>query len=129
MTFTSIGGFTYNDLCIDDRASEETLAFSAAVTRDGMPSGIVRNDGHGGCDVVRLDSGVDQRAFEALAVERHPDCDPFTAAELLSADLFARAAHVAAVERLVTHWHGQKGVDVPGGRVVRRDGRLSLDVG
>lgn len=35
-----------------------------------------------------------------------------------------QAAHVAAVERLVTHWHGQKGVDVAGGRVVRRDGRL-----
>lgn len=34
------------------------------------------------------------------------------------------AHHVAAVERLVTHWHGQRGVDVPGGRVVRQDGRL-----
>lgn len=34
------------------------------------------------------------------------------------------AAHVSAVERLVTHWHGQKGVSVPGGRVTRRDGRL-----
>ncbi len=34
------------------------------------------------------------------------------------------ATHVDAVERLVTHWRGQKGVDVPGGRVVRRDGRL-----
>lgn len=32
--------------------------------------------------------------------------------------------HVEAVERLVTHWRGQKGVDVPGGRVLRRDGRL-----
>ncbi len=36
------------------------------------------------------------------------------------------AAHVAAVERLVTAWRGQKGVDVPGGRVVRVDGRLVL---
>lgn len=36
------------------------------------------------------------------------------------------AHHVDAVERLVTHWRGQKGVDVPGGRVVRRDGRLVL---
>lgn len=33
-------------------------------------------------------------------------------------------SHVDAVERLVTHWRGQKGVDVPGGRVVRRDGAL-----
>ena len=36
------------------------------------------------------------------------------------------ATHVDAVERLVTHWRGQKGVDVPGGRVSRRDGRLLL---
>ncbi len=35
-----------------------------------------------------------------------------------------QAAHVAAVEGLVTHWRGQRGVDVPGGRVVRQDGRL-----
>ncbi len=34
------------------------------------------------------------------------------------------ATHVAAIERLVTHWHGQKGVAVPGGLVIRRDGRL-----
>lgn len=36
------------------------------------------------------------------------------------------ATHVDAVERLATHWRGQKGVDVPGGRVVRRDGRLGF---
>ena len=35
------------------------------------------------------------------------------------------AGHIASVSRLVTHWRGQKGVDVPGGRVVRLDGRLS----
>ena len=34
------------------------------------------------------------------------------------------AVHVAAVCSLVTDWHGQKGIDVPGLRVVRRDGRL-----
>lgn len=34
------------------------------------------------------------------------------------------ASHVAEVERLVTAWRGQRGVSVPGGRVVRRDGRL-----
>jgi tRNA(Ile)-lysidine synthase len=35
------------------------------------------------------------------------------------------ALHVRAAERLVTHWHGQKGVDLPGGlTVVRRYGTL-----
>lgn len=34
------------------------------------------------------------------------------------------AVHVSAVTALVTDWHGQRGIDVPGLRVVRRDGRL-----
>lgn len=34
------------------------------------------------------------------------------------------AGHVSAVERLVTDWHGQRGVDVAGGRVSRGQGRL-----
>ncbi len=33
-------------------------------------------------------------------------------------------AQTLEVARLVTDWHGQKGVDLPGVRVVRRDGRL-----
>lgn len=37
------------------------------------------------------------------------------------------AVHVSAVCALVTDWRGQKGVDVPGSRVVRRDGRLLVD--
>lgn len=36
------------------------------------------------------------------------------------------AVHVAAVCSLVTDWHGQKSIDVPGLRVVRRDGRLRV---
>lgn len=35
------------------------------------------------------------------------------------------ASHLSAVDRLVTDWRGQVGVDVPGGRVVRIDGRLN----
>lgn len=34
------------------------------------------------------------------------------------------AVHVSAVAALVTDWHGQKGIDVPGLQVVRHDGRL-----
>jgi tRNA(Ile)-lysidine synthase len=32
------------------------------------------------------------------------------------------AGHVAALDRLVTDWHGQQGVDLPGGVVARREG-------
>ncbi len=37
------------------------------------------------------------------------------------------AAHVRAVEALVTQWHGQQGIDLPGMRVVRRQGLLVVD--
>jgi tRNA(Ile)-lysidine synthase len=38
------------------------------------------------------------------------------------------AAHVAGIEELVTAWHGQLGVDLPGGvRAVRRSGRILFD--
>ena len=37
------------------------------------------------------------------------------------------ADHIGRMTRLVTHWHGQHGVDVPGGfRVRRASGRLVL---
>jgi tRNA(Ile)-lysidine synthase len=39
------------------------------------------------------------------------------------------AAHVLAVERLITHWHGQKALDLPGGlAAVRRYGTLILAI-
>ena len=37
------------------------------------------------------------------------------------------AGHVRSVDALITGWHGQAGIDLPGGlRAVRRDGRLIL---
>ena len=33
-------------------------------------------------------------------------------------------SHTLAVARLVTDWHGQKTLDLPGVRVVRQDGML-----
>jgi len=35
--------------------------------------------------------------------------------------------HVLAVDSLLTDWHGQKGIDVPGGHVVRQGSRLFLE--
>ena len=38
------------------------------------------------------------------------------------------AAHVARIEELVTAWHGQRGVDLPGGvRALRRSGQILFD--
>jgi tRNA(Ile)-lysidine synthase len=39
------------------------------------------------------------------------------------------AAHVAAIGELVTGWHGQRGVDLPGGiRASRRSGEVFFAV-
>ncbi len=45
--------------------------------------------------------------------------------ELGAAEVSRR--HVLAVAGLITDWHGQKWVEVPGLRVVRRNGRLSVE--
>ncbi len=38
------------------------------------------------------------------------------------------AAHVARIEELVTDWHGQRGVDLPGGiRAARRSGEVLFE--
>jgi tRNA(Ile)-lysidine synthase len=38
------------------------------------------------------------------------------------------AAHVARIEELVTDWHGQRGVDLPGGvRAARRSGEVVFE--
>jgi tRNA(Ile)-lysidine synthase len=40
------------------------------------------------------------------------------------------AAHVARIEELVTDWHGQRGVDLPGGvRAARRSGQVLFERG
>lgn len=38
------------------------------------------------------------------------------------------SAHIRAVDELVTNWHGQAGIDVPGGTVVRENGILRFSV-
>lgn len=60
--------------------------------------------------LVGLDAGVRDRVLRAWLVS-HGAGD-------------VSAAHVEAVSSLVTQWRGQKGVDVPGLRVVRGDGVL-----
>lgn len=83
---------------------------------------------------------VDADALDALTAEVDPDAppncrvlaglEPAVRTRALLAWLREQGArevaheHVAAVERLVTDWHGQKGVAVPGAIVRRRDGVL-----
>ncbi|GAA1426552.1 tRNA lysidine(34) synthetase TilS [Microlunatus lacustris] len=83
----------------------------------------------------------DADLLDALAAEADPgtatvDCADLAAlpaalrSRVLRRWLAARGAqdvgadHVGAVEALVLAWHGQRGVDLPGGTVARREGRL-----
>lgn len=57
--------------------------------------------------------------------------DPAMRTRVIHAWLAERASgitanHVAAVDALVTDWRGQKGIDVPGHRVIRTEGELTL---
>ena len=38
------------------------------------------------------------------------------------------SAHLSGIDDLVTNWHGQAGIDVPGGRVVRENGILRFEL-
>jgi tRNA(Ile)-lysidine synthase len=90
----------------------------------------------------------DAEALESLAAEERARADDLLSATSLArlpAAVLARvlrsaaldagcpagaltASHVAQVAELVTGWHGQRGVDLPGGvRAVRRSGRLYLE--
>jgi tRNA(Ile)-lysidine synthase len=87
---------------LDDWARD---ALAEATTELGLSVGVLH----------RLPSAVRSRVVRRAAL----------AAGCPAGDL--SAGHVAAVEALVTSWHGQAGVDLPGGVcAVRRQGDISL---
>jgi tRNA(Ile)-lysidine synthase len=89
----------------------------------------------------------DAEVLEEIAAERVPGDSPLSAASLASLPAAVRtrvlrsaalaagcpagaltAAHVARIEELITAWHGQVGVDLPGGvRALRRSGLILFD--
>ncbi len=75
-----------------------------------------------------VDGGVDieQLAGLPLAVRRRVLRKLAVAAGCPAGDLFA--VHIRAIDALITDWHGQHGIDLPGGiAAVRRYGRLWFD--
>lgn len=93
------------------------------------------------CGLARADADALDAAASAAATDadREPSCawlaglDPAVRTRVLRGWLGASGAgdvgadHVAAVERLVVAWSGQRGVDVPGGQVVRQGNALSAE--
>jgi tRNA(Ile)-lysidine synthase len=82
---------------------------------------VAVSDGTGSLDADRL-------AQEPAAVRRRVLRRTALEAGCPGTELFA--VHVEAMDALVTDWHGQAGVDLPGGqRLRRRGGRLSIGRG
>ena len=87
------------------------------------PTGRATTDGEGASPALGL--AVDRLEALPAGVRRRVLRRAALAAGCPGTDLFA--VHVAALESLVTQWHGQAWVDLPGSvRVTRRDGQLRL---
>jgi tRNA(Ile)-lysidine synthase len=87
------------------------------------PTGRATTDGDGASPALGL--AVDRLEALPAGVRRRVLRRAALAAGCPGTDLFA--VHVAALESLVTQWHGQAWVDLPGSvRVTRRDGQLRL---
>jgi tRNA(Ile)-lysidine synthase len=121
------------------RVRLDALPALEAALGPGVAEALVRTAGQ-----LRDDAEVLEKI---AASERKRDDTPISAASLVglpgavrtrvlrSAALDAgcpagalTAAHVARIEKLVTDWHGQRGVDLPGGvRAVRRSGSVAFE--
>ena len=89
---TGMSDFQYRNFSISESLSEETLAFTAQILRDGVVVGTVSNDGRGGADMWRFANRNDRIAFEEAAVAAHPQAHGrFDAQEMFSATLFETA--------------------------------------
>jgi tRNA(Ile)-lysidine synthase len=105
---------------VDALARTAALARADADLLDAQATDLAGRvgDAHGALDAVALaDAPAAMRTRVLRQAARVAGC-PGT-------DL--TAGHVAALDRLVTDWHGQQGVDLPGGVVARRvEGRIIL---
>ncbi len=96
----------------------------------GVREALARTASLARADADLLDSLVPQIPDEAPSALWLAGLDPALRGRVIREWLLSHrdedvsAVHVTAVDDLVTNWRGQKGVSVPGGRVVRRDGRL-----
>jgi tRNA(Ile)-lysidine synthase len=118
------------------RLRQEVLPLLEDVLAGGVVEALARTAAQLRPDVDALD---DLAASRSAALGRQPEVaalagePPALRARILrawAADEGAgplAAAHLAALDRLITEWHGQGPVDLPGGCQARRDsGRLSV---
>jgi tRNA(Ile)-lysidine synthase len=107
----------------------------------GVATTLARTADQLRADMELLDTLADRALAEALddgalVVDRLAELAPALRGRVLRLAALAAGAppaelfheHVVALDRLVTHWHGQRWIDLPGPlRAVRRDGRIVLE--
>ena len=92
----------------DDAEVLEKIAIAARTGGDDQLSAAA---------LVRLPGAVRARVLRSAALDAGCPAGALT------------ASHVARIGQLVTDWHGQRGVDLPGGvRAVRRAGKLDFEI-
>lgn len=116
------------------RARRDALPALERALGPGVAEALARTAALARADADLLDALAAREASGGLEAE--PSCDwlagldPALRGRVLRGWLVGRGArdltatHLSAVDCLVSAWHGQRGVDVVGGRVVRRSGRL-----
>lgn len=70
-TTTPLGGYAIKGYRAN--GGQETVAFTATLTRDGKPVASVRNDGTGGCNLFTFQVRDEAVRWAALANETFPD--------------------------------------------------------
>jgi len=135
-------GLTYwNDPANSDPAYTRSRLRTAMSTLDstlgpGFPEALARTADLARTDADCLDemtlsAGVDTRQA-SLPIQALADVHPAIRRRLLLTWLRTAGGdqvtrdHVLAVDSLITDWHGQKSIPVPGGRVVRESSHLRL---
>lgn len=87
------GGYALERVLVHEDMSEETLAFSALVVRQGEPVTRVRNEGRGGCHVYDWCGGQQaRREFESAAAAALPE-RTFEVEDAFVGTLLQRWAH------------------------------------
>ena len=123
------------------RVRRTVLPLLEAELGPGVATTLARTADQLRADMELLDTLADRALAEALddgalVVDRLAELAPALRGRVLRLAALAAGAppaelfheHVVALDRLVTHWHGQRWIDLPGPlRAVRRDGRIVLE--
>jgi tRNA(Ile)-lysidine synthase len=119
-------------IAVDERSRmSDIFAFPSGMPRGVRPGGWGREPPCQGTAIPPEDNGSSPMSADSLAVLPGAVRSRVLRSAALAAGCPAgalTAAHIARIEELVTRWHGQRWIDLPGGvRATRRAGHLRFE--